>query len=69
MFAGDGANTTAKSIGHGHHPLDLSGALLFAPLPIATLSLVGPSLDLPLYDGPPPHDLSTRLALSCALLN
>jgi len=69
MFAGDGANTTAKSIGHGHHPFDLSAALLFAPLPIATLSPVGPGLDLPLCDSPPPNDLSTRLALSCALLN
>jgi hypothetical protein len=67
LFAGDGANTTAKSVGHSHVPLDLP-ALLLAPLPLSTYS-TGPSCRLTPCDGPPPHDLSTRLALSCALLN
>src|SRR3954466_11657001 len=34
LFAGGGGatTTTIKSVGHGHHSFDLSGALLLAPL-------------------------------------
>ena len=66
LFAGDGG-TTAKTTGHGHLPVAVP-ALFLAPLPIPALSHAGPGARLPLYDGPPPNDLATRLALSCALL-
>jgi hypothetical protein len=68
LFAGDGATTTTKTADHGHFPL-AAPALFLAPFSIPTLVQAGPGAGLPLYDGPPPNDLATRLALSCALLN
>ena len=68
LFAGNGANATVKSLGHAHSPLDLP-ALLLTPVPLSTYSPIGPGSRQAPCDGPPPNDLSTRLALSCALLN